>query len=406
MAKPKAQKYHISKDGTPGVCTATGACPLGGVSGVENHFYASSPEEIAEKVDKIHTEEYIKEQMTPEQKQALIEGEIAVRQARERQAEINEKYGYKDFDAKEKKAFKSTEKYYEFRKEQKDAFYERMMADKQVKEAMGETFDPYYEEEKTGEQLPTSSRPSNPHPGIDSKKRKAGARNARQTISAISGYSEDEVNEKISEKMAQGMDENEAYMSVYAEAPMRTDKKFMAINLGMAGANVHGQPDWQGHYSDVVSVEMSNYDVSEAKMSSSTAYASPSPKVKELVGNGKSNAPVEKTEGKKTFEENKAQQRRILNNLKSSVLVSHDKTKTIETLRAQLPGFGEAVDNGEIEILDSREASKAFTPHAEANSHGEFIKAAGIKSQPNSAKTLLNATLRNKNILRESLAKK
>ena len=28
-------KYHVSKDGTPGICTAKGPCPLGGE---ENHF--------------------------------------------------------------------------------------------------------------------------------------------------------------------------------------------------------------------------------------------------------------------------------------------------------------------------------------------------------------------------------
>ena len=45
-------KYHIRKDGTPGICHATGKCPLGGDSGQDNHF--DTVKEAQKAVDKIN----------------------------------------------------------------------------------------------------------------------------------------------------------------------------------------------------------------------------------------------------------------------------------------------------------------------------------------------------------------
>lgn len=46
-------KYHIKRDGTPGVCHAEkGKCPLGGVSGLENHYNTRAEAQAA--ADKKH----------------------------------------------------------------------------------------------------------------------------------------------------------------------------------------------------------------------------------------------------------------------------------------------------------------------------------------------------------------
>lgn len=48
-------KYHIKKDGTPGICHAEkGKCPLGGASGTENHFNTQAEAQAA--ADKMHAQ--------------------------------------------------------------------------------------------------------------------------------------------------------------------------------------------------------------------------------------------------------------------------------------------------------------------------------------------------------------
>ena len=49
-------KFHIKKDGTPGRCTATGRCPLGGKSGHENHF--NTMEEAQAAADKLNSNNF------------------------------------------------------------------------------------------------------------------------------------------------------------------------------------------------------------------------------------------------------------------------------------------------------------------------------------------------------------
>lgn len=51
-------KYHIKKDGTPGECHAKSNCPLGGASGLENHF--TSLKEAQQRADEINAGEFAK----------------------------------------------------------------------------------------------------------------------------------------------------------------------------------------------------------------------------------------------------------------------------------------------------------------------------------------------------------
>lgn len=227
------------------------------------------------------------------------------------------------------------------------------------------------------------------HPDLNDKRskdrygnlRKSSYMNACDEISAYSGMTHDEINEKVNEYIAEtNCDLTTACRHVYNISELRKDKNIVVLDLEVANAIRHGRVD-SGKYSDIIEIGWRTVKP-DGSFTEEDHLANVSDPVKNTIGTGAEkvhNISTEMVKDKQTFVENKELQEKVLNDLKGHVLLAHNANFEIGQLKQNLRGFAAAYNNGDIEIIDTMNISKYFTPETERNTNEAFVNAAGLE---------------------------
>lgn len=414
-----ATKYHVSKNGTPGICKATQNCPLGGPG---EHF--DSVEGAQEYADKLNAIKEMEE--TSERIEEIAHNSLQNIGASERASlmtEMNEgvfnlqrQYEYAkahDIDPseiitpekfKEYKKHKETadqklEDYNKIQDEAKAIGQKEGKSDKwfdKIEEGRQKMYDhiksrrDYRElrtqEEKDNEEpyvrYNSHADPNNPynfHPDVDDTTRWQ----YEQVITSYSGMSKDEVKAAVAEKMKAGLNETEAHRELFKEVPLRSDKPIIMIDIETSGfrdAEVLGKLD-NGERSEILEV---GYIVRypDGSMKKVSDIYKTDEKLTNLVGTGFEDVhhiSVDEMneKGLQRLADNTEKQREIHDDLKGAVMIAHNANFERARLSHNVRGVGKLFDNKEIEILDTMHVSKFYMPDNERNTNQSFVENTG-----------------------------
>lgn len=205
---------------------------------------------------------------------------------------------------------------------------------------------------------------------------------AAKKISAYSGDSFDSVYEKVREEFAKLTKVNGAYTKeqiqnaltkVYATYnPNLRNKPLIGIDIETNSASPK-----QGRIIETGIVSLSANGETEVLFSTIHGVSE-----KTIKGVGVGLTEIHRiTEdmlvNKKTFED-KETQKEILKHLTSGVIVAHNATFEKEFLAVNLDGFAEALDNGEIQFLDTKQIVTNLMLDSEDNSLNSFAEDNGV----------------------------
>lgn len=211
------------------------------------------------------------------------------------------------------------------------------------------------------------------HPEINNEKT---MKEASETIMAFTGMSSEELNKKLREAMDAGLDRTEGYRKVWADAELRSDKNIVVIDLETAGPTTYID---MGPTSQIIEV---GYIVRkpDGTMEQKSYLSGISDKQRAAYGTGAEhvhNISVDMVDGKTEFLKDEERQQELLDDLKGSVMVAHNALYEISQLTHNLRGFHNAMRDGEIEVLDTRNVAKYFVPDSPSNSNEDFVKTTG-----------------------------
>lgn len=238
------------------------------------------------------------------------------------------------------------------------------------------------------------------HPAVNTR----NERYYRSTIAAFSGFSDDDITERVAEYQAQGYSTTEAYRAVWGASPLRTDKPLIALDLEVASSTWGGNVD-TGPYSSILEVGyiQRNPDGTEERES----YLCGVPE-DFLITDGTGaqaihNITPAMVAGMTPFNDDAPRMISLRNRLRGSVLVAHNARYEVSQFEHNLPGFNKMLAQGDIEVLDTRNVSSFYLPDTPTNTNEDFVKAAGIEyvgahRALEDAEMTLRALLRHKGI--------
>lgn len=216
--------------------------------------------------------------------------------------------------------------------------------------------------------------PFNFHPDITPK----NEHQARAILSSWSGLSGDEIDLKVADAGVEGFSKTEAYRKVFAELPLRTDKSLVSIDLEVAAPMKDGKVD-TGSYSSIIEVGyVTRYP--DGRVVEGQKLSGVPEDLLVVEGTGAQhihNISPEMVEGLTPFSEDTDLQARLLNHLDGKVLIAHNAVYETNQFRANLPGFSKALEEGRVEVLDTRMVSQFFAPQTETNSNQGFVEGTG-----------------------------
>lgn len=384
-------KYHIKKDGTPGVCHAeNGKCPLGGDSGTENHF--NSEAEAQTFIDNKNANIFANEQDLHKEELTNKITELSSRV----DAITNNLEARKN-----DKEFVGSDEWFNNIQERKALFYDKLSNEKELAGINNEEF-------HTPNVWDTSLNNwhSDPnyqfHPEI-SHDNEWMVKQARTALQSYTGYDDEKLDGLLKEKEDKGLSLDQSYKEIYNEAHLRTDKNIVAIDLETANPIFAGNKIDRGPYSDIVEIGW-HVQRPDGNNEEHDYLNKTSPELGKILGMGQESVhhiSADMVKDRPTFVADKKTQEKVLNELKGNVLLAHNAQFEINQLSNNLRGFKKAYDNGEIEILDTMHISKYYTPESARNSNEAFVEAAGLKYEGahralTDAKMSLNAMTINK----------
>ena len=389
-------KFHVNP-ATGGIsrCRAESQpCPFGGESGKENHFdsiaeaKAGYEHSMKDSVIQTHSKPNTPSSDATPPAEAADSAELSA--AKLMLVKATSKW--KSLDKRVKRGesnpnFKFTKTWYQLIQERKDAYYNMRLAYENREKAFPEEVqarraeDARIEKEKDAARFEAwkarkeqENGPYDFHPPIEGP----AEREAQQVLTSYSGMSEDEISEKVAAHEATGLSKTEAYRKVWAEAPLRTDKPLVMLDLEVASPMIRNRVD-TGPYSSIIEVGyVKRWPDGRVQEDS---YLCGVPKnLHETEGTGAEhihNISPEMVKGLKPFTEDGEKQKKLMETLRGSVLVAHNASYEVSQFSHNLPGFNSAMDRGQVEVLDTRMVVKNFMPETEKNANQDFVEAGG-----------------------------
>lgn len=389
-------RFHINP-ATGGIskCRAESQpCPFGGESGSENHFNSIAEAKVGYEQVMKHVKIPTHSRQDQEPADYLDEPEIPdspeLALAKERFSAAMDKW--KALDDRFKRGadhpnFKFTRTWYQLVQERKNAFYDMRVAYENRNAAFPEEERARREAEKMSADQADAERlaawrakkekesgPYNYHPEIKG----AAEGQAQKAISAFSGMSEEEVLAKVEAEEASGLSKTEAFRKVWAEAPMRSDKPMVMLDLEVAAPMIRNRVD-SGPYSSIIEVGYIKRWPDGRTEEDSYLCGVPA-NLHETEGTGAEhihNISPDMVKGLTPFTEDTDRQRKLLQVMKGSVLVAHNANYETQQFSHNLPGFNSAMDRGHIEVLDTMQVVKNFMPETPNNTNKSFVEANG-----------------------------
>lgn len=385
-----AGKFHLNRaTGKVARCNASvQACPLGGESGSENHFAtvaeakASYEEAMREQLLTTHSREDALQEFLREHPETVrLQAEVEALE--ERRSQVS---------AEVKALPRGSAEWFAKVQERKALFYRGLRLDRERFESLSPELQAAETEAKAQAEARAlaerdewraakaseeGNRPYNFHPSIDTKRHEQVA---EELISTYAGISVAQVKNSVRKKVRGGMTPTEAYRATWAAYPRRTDKPLVALDLEAAAVPM-GEKKLvdTGPYSNII--EVGYVKVMPDGTATRKSYLSGVPSdFLQAAGTGAEhvhNITPAMVEGKPLFVEDGERQRELLEDLRGSVLIAHNASYERNQFTHNLPGFAQALEAKDIEVLDTRDVCKYFVPEATTNSNNSFVEATG-----------------------------
>lgn len=258
-----------------------------------------------------------------------------------------------------------------------------------------------YNLDKSAERLLASLTKTsfNPNPKIT----KNGEKSVSEVLSAWSGLTVEEVKEAAATRMEARKEKiHEAYQALWRELPVRSDKTLVSIDLETA-APITGGVD-MGPYSTIIEVGIVKRFPDGTFERKQRLYGVPDDLL-EHSGTGAEDIhriTPEMVAGMKPLVSDRDAMAELIGEIRGSVLVAHNATFEKGQLSHSVPGFGEALRDGKIEVLDTMRVCKYFITTS-TNTNKDFVEGTGGEYNgghraANDAAMTLNALMRHRGI--------
>jgi DNA polymerase III epsilon subunit-like protein len=207
----------------------------------------------------------------------------------------------------------------------------------------------------------------------------ANSKLPRTAIAAFSGLTPEAVEAEVARKMLAGATRTEAYRELWREVPLRTDKALVAVDLEVASEQASGYVD-RGPYSNIieVGVVVREPDGSEESFS----FLNDVPENFALVeGTGAEHVhhiSLTDIQDRPVFVQDADNQKKLLGALTDSVMVAHNASYEENQLKHNLWGYNHLVQEGRLEVLDTRQVLTYFYPETKDNTNASLVATAGI----------------------------
>lgn len=371
-------KFHINPK-TDGIsrCSATvKPCPFGGETGDENHYGSVREAKSALEAQFEASDGVIKTFSRTPIDPKLVEANDNLREATKVHWGLH--YSLKELEEKDR-SFKTTDEWYGLSQKRKRLFYamKRAEYDRDVILGIDKTLEEQIKD--SNEALDAAAAKwKTPdfdyHPDVTDK----NEFEPRQAIASFSGLTENEVTERVSAHMDEGLTRTEAYRKVWDEVELRTDKPFVSIDLESAAPLDQAWVDLGRNTSLIEVGYVKRYP--DGTVEEKSYLCGVPDDLREVYGTGAShvhNITPEMVEGMTPFSEDPEQMKELLDDLRGSVMIAHNARYEKSQFSYNLQGFNKMVDDGDLEILDTKNVVKHFVEGAPTWSNQSFIETTG-----------------------------
>lgn len=379
-------KYHINKNGKPAVCKAAERpCPLGGD---EVHF--STMKEARAHADKMHADEFT---LLPKEIDSYslesVKGmfpELTEEQVHTLHDYLKEEEAIKlEVQLLDKAASdtKGTDGYFDavqvIRKRALEKYKQRKHVETFVnKDKLEEVLAVKFPEKAPWK----GSSNYNFHPEISHKNFNFGVGNF---ISAYTGKPLGQVRGEIKEMRGLAgipgrMSLHEGTIAYWNNQSVRTDKPIISLDLETANPLDTGSLYDNGQLTYIIEFgAIKTYP--DGRVERKDFLSGVPVEFADAHGTGyvdTHNISVDMVEGKPEFT-HESTQKEIMEFLDGSVVMAHNAYFERKQLTNSLRGFRDAVNKGNIEMMDTMQFCKFMVPEAERNSNEAFVEAAGLE---------------------------
>ena len=362
-------KYHISKSGTPAICTAKEQCRLGIAT---SHF--DSPEAAQDYSDYLNEEiETLKSHFSENSSDDEVRKYIELRDTHKK---LLSEY-YEDAE-KLKQEDNSTDEWHKKVDENRRKFYKAKRMEYAYRELQPESLKEKPKEEKKQRYWGRGSS-YNPHPDYNDKTKN----DYLTVVSSYTGLSHEEIQSQMNNYKQNELSDTEAIREVFKNTPLRMDKPIVAIDLetnALPLEEMNGEFD-RGPRSEIIEVGYCKI-YPDGRVEEKSALYGVSEDLYEINGSGAvdvHNITPEDIKEKERFIGHSKDQEQLINDLKGSVMLAHNAQFEINQLGHSLKGFNKLLKDNEIEVLDTMNVSKYFMPENERNTNEVFVQNTGGK---------------------------
>lgn len=374
-------KYHINKHGVPAPCNAKdGNCPLGGISGNENHYdNLEDAEKAAQKLlerendllPEIPAEPFSKENIKAKfphlSDEQVAHVESYVKKEEEMFNKVSALKARRDMD--------SDDYFDEVQRVRQEAL-------KKYELSKGLPIDEEQTKELLEEKLPKPwgrSAGYQFHPELDEK----SFSKVRYVMTAYSGKSKEEVTEGVKKIVDEkGVSLHEATRQYWNTLEQRKDKPFVSLDLETANPKFDKSLEYDnGQLTYIIEIGGIKTYPDGRTEEISVMYGIPK-EFEDRHGTGfqeTHNITPDDIRGKKEFTTDEENQKKIMDFLDGSVVIAHNAYFEEKQLTNSLRGFKAAMNKGNIETLDTMNFCKYLVRESKRNTNEAFVQAAGME---------------------------
>lgn len=222
-----------------------------------------------------------------------------------------------------------------------------------------------------------SETPHNFHPEITAKNEK----DSLALLSTMSGESKDLIAKRINDLVeVEGISRTEAHTRAFNALPLRQDKPIVSLVTHVAAPDMDGKVD-TGPYSTIIEM---NYTIRypNGSMKSKVLRSGISKNLATSAGTGAEHIhgiSLDDVRGRTPLTRNNELMEEIKHDLRGSVILGHNTKFLKEQLGHSLPGFNGATERGDIEFIDTMDATKMYLRDTPDNRHDSYLAAAGVE---------------------------
>lgn len=215
-----------------------------------------------------------------------------------------------------------------------------------------------------------------PHPEVTQKNEKQPA----EIIATWTGSTQDQViHDAATLASERGVTLTEAYRILWKDAPLRTDKKIVMLDFETASSIQTSGVDL-GRYSQIIETGWLTRSP-EGSLEENSALHGIDDDFRQVNGTGYEDVhgiSVDDIADRPLFVDDPATEK-LMNDLKGGILVAHSAHFEVSQLTYHYPGFAKMIEDGDIQVIDSKRVAQWFVPEAANLSNKSLVEAAGME---------------------------